>query len=222
MGDQVHGEHEGAEMMSFNFQVDPGSIRFLRNMEKRFPREMKRAYLRAGSIVVRQMRGAMKPGKSRGKFKVEKWTDLTERIRAIQQQPYRKTFGGQMTHPDRKQIALYPKGNGFKVGWVGELEEWARKFQDGGEAVMYKSFRMFLYRHGFVRGEVPEYSHQAQRPVVDPIGEAAQRDFPFWVLGILKKSIGRRIMTYQRSGSAEAAARAAGDVASYYEGVALS
>ena len=201
-------------MMTFDARLDEKSERFLLDVARRFPNEVRRAFFYAAGMARKVMRGRMN-GKNEN---VERWDDFTRRLRRYQlSRGYEaaKKFGGKLMWPKGKQLVLKREGGDrVRVGWVGTLEQAAIKFQDGGSEPTTSSWRHYIYKSGkFIDGEVPTVANTPRRPVVAQTVEDTRKHMAEWTLGALDKFLRERIsrldLKYKKTAGTRAGARAA-------------
>lgn len=202
-------------MVAMDVQLDEKSTKFLTEEAKRFPNEVRRAFYYACGIALRNMRGMMN-GKS---DKIAKWDDFTKRYRGMAMWDSAGTFGGKLMWPNKKKLTMEPEGDRVRIGWIGELESPAERFQDGGTEHNSWDWRRARVEQGFSMHEVPEYSVTPRRPVIEIAKEQLERNQAEWVLGayvgILQKKIKRWEVRYQQTSATRAGLRTAARVAAY-------
>ena len=182
-------------MMGFDVRLTPEANRFLVQMAKESPKEVRRALGLAASIVRSRMRSMMRGKKS----PLAPWKELTRKIRATSSAAWANMFGGQLVYPKYKQLAIVPSGDHCRVGWIGPLEHAALLFQEGGAVTLPKAFRRSLYRTGnFVAHEIPATDNQQPREVVDPVAAESRSEFAHWVAGCFKRVIEGSIKSAER------------------------
>ena len=201
-------------MVAIDARLDDKSEKFLLDMARRFPNEVRRAFFYAAGKARKVMRGRMN-GKNEN---VERWGDFTRRWRKVQlargYEPA-KRFGGKLMYPKGKQLVLKREGGDrVRVGWVGTLEEAAVKFQDGGSTPTSASWRHYLYKTGkFTEGEVPREAITPRRPVVAQTVDDTRKKMADWTLGALDKFLRERIsrldLKYRKTAGTREGARAA-------------
>lgn len=198
-------------MIAMDVRLSDRSEKFLVEQARKFPREVRRAFYRACGIALRNMR-LMMQGKSN---KIAKWDDFTRQFRAKQAVtwPPASKFGGKLMFPDNKQLTMQPEGDRVRIGWIGPLEEAARRFQDGGSEATTKEWRHWRYVEGFPHGAVPQVANTPPRPVVEIVAESAERHIDEWTLGALEEVFLGRIKywetRYNKSAWTRQGARAA-------------
>jgi len=198
-------------MIAFDVKLDPSSEKFLLEQAQKIPREVRRAFLFACGIALRNMRLRMRGTSD----KIEKWQEFTRNYRAKQAtywSPASK-FGGRLMWPNAKQLTMQQEGDRVRIGWIGAFESAAIKFQDGGSAPTSPKWRHHLYKTGFPYGSVPKVADTPARPVVAQISEEASRHIDDWTIGalarVLKGSIPKWEMRYQQNAGTREGARAA-------------
>ena len=133
-------------MIAMDVRLSDRSNKFLVEQARKFPREVRRAFYYACGVALRNMRSMM-DGKTskRRKNNLAKWDDFTRQFRAKQSVtwPPASKFGGKLMFPDNKQLTMQPEGDRVRIGWIGALEEAARRFQDGG-ATYTATMRRFV------------------------------------------------------------------------------
>lgn len=202
-------------MVAMDVQMDNRSSQFLLEQAKKFPNEVRRAFYYSCGITLRIMRGRMS-GKNKH---IEKWSDFTREWRQRANTDTGTVFGGRLMWPDGKLLTMKPEGDRCRIGWVGQMEEAARTFQNGGTQPTEPSWRHRLYKyHGYKPGEVPRIAVTPERPVVAQSLESASKNVTSWTLGAFEKVLQRRIkgwtMKYYKNKGTEMGARAASRAAS--------
>lgn len=196
-------------MVAMDVQLDERSTKLLLAEAKRFPREVRRAFYYSCGITLRIMRGRMS-GKSKH---IAKWDEFTKRYRAMANWDSAHTFGGKLMWPDKKKLTMEPEGDRVRIGWIGSMEDAARRFQEGGSAETTSEWRHYRYKQGFKPGEVPRIAVTPERPVVAQAQEDAQRHVADWTLGAFAKIMQGKIkaweIRYQKNSWTKAGARAA-------------
>ena len=196
-------------MVAMDVQLDERSTKLLLAEAKRFPREVRRAFYYSCGITLRIMRGRMS-GKSKH---IAKWDEFTKRYRAMAKWDSAQTFGGKLMWPDKKKLTMEPEGDRVRIGWIGSMEDAARRFQEGGSAETTSEWRHYRYKQGFKPGEVPRIAVTPERPVVAQAQEDAQRHVADWTLGAFAKIMQGKIkaweIRYQKNSWTKAGARAA-------------
>lgn len=206
-------------MVAMNVQLDDASTKFLLQEAKRIPREVRRAFYFACGITLRNMRLRMS-GKS---DKIERWQGFTHAYRAKQVRywPPAKKFGGKLMWPTSKVLTMQPEGDRVRIGWIGTLEDAAKRFQDGGSEPTTPQWRHRLYRIGIPHDIVPKVAETPPRPVVEQITEEANRHLADWVLGALARVLAGAIpkweVRYQKSAWTQQGAKAAERLANMQE-----
>ena len=196
-------------MVAMDVQLDEKSTKLLLAEAKRFPKEVRRAFYYSCGITLRIMRGRMS-GKSKH---IAKWDEFTKRYRAMAKWDSAQTFGGKLMWPDKKKLTMEPEGDRVRIGWIGSMEDAARRFQEGGSAETTSEWRHYRYKQGFKPGEVPRIAVTPERPVVAQAQEDAQRHVADWTLGAFAKIMQGKIkaweIRYQKNSWTKAGARAA-------------
>ena len=196
-------------MVAMDVQLDEKSTKLLLAEAKRFPKEVRRAFYYSCGITLRIMRGRMS-GKSKH---IAKWDEFTKRYRAMANWDSAHTFGGKLMWPDKKKLTMEPEGDRVRIGWIGSMEDAARRFQEGGSAETTSEWRHYRYKQGFKPGEVPRIAVTPERPVVAQAQEDAQRHVADWTLGAFAKIMQGKIkaweIRYQKNSWTKAGARAA-------------
>lgn len=192
-------------MIGLDVQIDRRSERFLDEMAKTYPAQVRQAFSRACSIVCRRMRGAMADRPRKGAVvTVAKWDAFTRKERERSSLEYRHTFGGKLVWPKKKQIAIVPEGRDrVRVGWVGALEDWAVRFQEGGSRETSPTWRHWLYRKGFTETEVPKVANTPPRPIVEPTAEDGVKHIADWTLGAFASLMRRKAQKLELSANAD-------------------
>lgn len=166
------------------------SNKFLVEQARKFPREVRRAFYYACGVALRNMRSMM-DGKTskRRKNNLAKWDDFTRQFRAKQSVtwPAASKFGGKLMFPDKKQLTMQPEGDRVRIGWIGALEEAARRFQDGGSEATTKEWRHWRYVEGFPHGAVPQVANTPPRPVIEIVANDMDKHIDDITLGALEK-----------------------------------
>ena len=166
------------------------SNQFLLEQARKFPREVRRAFYYACGVALRNMRSMM-DGKTskRRKNNLAKWDDFTRQFRTKQSVtwPPASKFGGKLMFPDNKQLTMQPEGDRVRIGWIGALEEAARRFQDGGSEATTKEWRHWRYVEGFPHGSVPQVANTPPRPVIEIVANDMDKHIDDITLGALEK-----------------------------------
>ena len=172
-------------MIAMDVRLSDRSEKFLVEQARKFPREVRRAFYYACGVALRNMRSMMR-GKSN---KIAKWDDFTRQLRTRQAVtwPAASKFGGKLMFPDGKQLTMQPDGDRVRIGWIGTLEDAARRFQDGGSEATTRGWRRARYIEGFPHGTVPQVANTPSRPVVAIVAESADKHIDEWTLGALEK-----------------------------------
>lgn len=170
--------------------------RLLERYAKEFPSEFTRAFIAASGIVLRNMRGKMN-GKSKKKG-IPNWESFTKSARKVMKQPWASKFGGRLMYGDKCPLTMYPTGkDSVKIGWIGPMEEAAKRFQEGGTSDTSSSWREWLYTKGFKSGEVPKIANTPPRPVVELTHSEAQKHMAEWMLGALDRIFKGKIKRWE-------------------------
>jgi hypothetical protein len=74
-----------------------------------------------------------------------------------------------------------------RIGWIGALEEAARRFQDGGSEATTKEWRHWRYIEGFPHGSVPQVANTPPRPVIEIVANDMDKHIDDITLGALEK-----------------------------------
>lgn len=177
-------------MIAFDVSLSERSNQFLLEQARKFPREVRRAFYYACGVALRNMRSMM-DGKTskRRKNNLAKWDDFTRQFRAKQSVtwPPASKFGGKLMFPDNKQLTMQPEGDRVRIGWIGALEEAARRFQDGGSEATTKEWRHWRYIEGFPHGSVPQVANTPPRPVIEIVANDMDKHIDDITLGALEK-----------------------------------
>jgi hypothetical protein len=177
-------------MIAFDVSLSERSNQFLLEQARKFPREVRRAFYYACGVALRNMRSMM-DGKTskRRKNNLAKWDDFTRQFRAKQSVtwPPASKFGGKLMFPDNKQLTMQPEGDRVRIGWIGALEEAARRFQDGGSEATTKEWRHWRYVEGFPHGSVPQVANTPPRPVIEIVANDMDKHIDDITLGALEK-----------------------------------
>ena len=177
-------------MIAMDVRLSDRSNKFLVEQARKFPREVRRAFYYACGVALRNMRSMM-DGKTskRRKNNLAKWDDFTRQFRAKQSVtwPPASKFGGKLMFPDNKQLTMQPEGDRVRIGWIGALEEAARRFQDGGSEATTKEWRHWRYVEGFPHGSVPQVANTPPRPVIEIVANDMDKHIDDITLGALEK-----------------------------------
>jgi hypothetical protein len=177
-------------MIAMDVRLSDRSNKFLVEQARKFPREVRRAFYYACGVALRNMRSMM-DGKTSKKRKnnLAKWDDFTRQFRAKQSVtwPPASKFGGKLMFPDNKQLTMQPEGDRVRIGWIGALEEAARRFQDGGSEATTKEWRHWRYVEGFPHGAVPQVANTPPRPVIEIVANDMDKHIDDITLGALEK-----------------------------------
>lgn len=204
-------EEFASNMRSLGFRVNVSDLdlrkvsRFLNGEVRKIERVRKTALKRAGSIVKRQLLGAVK-GKGSG-YRIAGPHDARSELHDLL---HGETggVGAPFGIGDPRSIVVELRGEDTAViGWKKpSLRARIERFQSGSVARSYfsehfkdKFVRHALYRRVFHekpelgKGENPwrlptDYS-QPDRPVVDPIQENAREDLPAWIEGNIRSLV---------------------------------
>ena len=206
-------------MVAMDVQLDEASTKFLLQEAKRIPKEVRRAFYFACGIALRNMRLRMS-GKS---DKIERWQGVTREYRYYQSRfwPAAEKFGGKLMWPTSKVLTMQPEGDRVRIGWIGNLEDAAKKFQEGGSEPTTPEWRHRLYRAGISRDIVPKVAETPPRPVVEQVTEEAGRHLADWTIGalsrVLKGEIPKWEVRYQKSAWTKQGVKAAEHLANVQE-----
>ena len=177
-------------MIAMDVRLSDRSNKFLVEQARKFPREVRRAFYYACGVALRNMRSMM-DGKTskRRKNNLAKWDDFTRQFRTKQSVtwPPASKFGGKLMFPDNKQLTMQPEGDRVRIGWIGALEEAARRFQDGGSEATTKEWRHWRYVEGFPHGSVPQVANTPPRPVIEIVANDMDKHIDDITLGALEK-----------------------------------
>jgi hypothetical protein len=177
-------------MIAMDVRLSDRSNKFLVEQARKFPREVRRAFYYACGVALRNMRSMM-DGKTskRRKNNLAKWDDFTRQFRAKQSVtwPPASKFGGKLMFPDNKQLTMQPEGDRVRIGWIGALEEAARRFQDGGSEATTKEWRHWRYVEGFPHGAVPQVANTPPRPVIEIVANDMDKHIDDITLGAPEK-----------------------------------
>ena len=173
---------------------------------KEFPKEMERAYMRAGSIITRKITKAVREtgSKDTGKF-----DPLSEIRNALN--PGRES-GGVLTilakgdkNIGHKGICRVQKhGHDFYCGYITRVQPVFSRWQDGGNVGLDNTnARAVLHRRLGAVGRrdiiIPTGGTQPRRDVIGPITALASKNLSGWIIGalnnMLKKRLGRDAIT---------------------------
>lgn len=177
-------------MVAMDVQMDDRSTKLLTDMARKFPREVRRAFYYACGITLKIMRGRMS-GKNEH---IEKWADFTTEWRKRADNGAK--FGGKLMSNRGKLLTMQPEGDRCRIGWIGALEDAAKRFQRGGSEPTKPEWRQALYKyHGYKPGEVPRVAVTPQRPVIEQAKDDTARHMTEWTLGALDKCL-RRSLKY--------------------------
>lgn len=154
-------------------------------LARQFPREMLRANGQAASIVKRKMRAAMRRGG--GTPDVPAFAPLHPLSVAFNG---RSQPGGILAEPS--VIVSYRLGTVQVVGWPDRVQGLALAFQSAKSRPTTKAERrrFHIRAPGFL--DIKTYNRPA-RPVVDPLAESVNRDYPRWVMGAATKLIAKTL-----------------------------
>lgn len=203
-------------MVATTVELAPESKRHLEELFRTMPKETRRAFGLACSIVVRRMRRRMNPRS----HELAPWDNFTKQFRALLPEAH---FGGSLMGPDGKgkPICMYqpPGTDRTVIGWVDAMEDPALKFQEGGSEPtnFSRRYKRWMVFKGIDRHIIPKIADTPARPVVDPVTQEASRDFANWVLGALDKVLQGKIkgaaLRYEKSPATMKGYRAAKTVA---------
>lgn len=180
-------------MIRMDVELDERSTKFLIEQARTFPREVRRAFYYACGISLRIMRSRMS-GRS---DKIARWDDFTKRLRERCHWATAGTFGGHLMYPNGRQLTMQPEGDRVRIGWIGALEDYAARFQDGGSEDTTPDWRHSCYQKGFAKGEVPTVAVTPARPVVQQTNDESSKHVAEWTLGAFDKVMSRRIKAWQ-------------------------
>lgn len=201
-------EEFASNMRSLGFRVDVSDLdlrkvsRFLNGEIRKIERVRKTALKRAGSIVKRQLLGAVK-GKGSG-YRIAGPHDARSELHDLL---HGKTggVGAPFGIGDPRSIVVELRGeDAAVVGWKKpSLRNRVERFQFGsiardfhGGELRHARSRYGLYRVVHARNpnlsddyKLPEDYDQPDRPVVDPIQENAREDLPAWIEGNIRSLV---------------------------------
>ena len=154
---------------------------------REFPKDLERAYKRAGSIITRKIVVAVKGNGSADTGKFSPFAEISKALNSG------TPSGGVLT--SLKGVCKVQKhGHDFYCGYITRLQPTFSRWQDGGKVGLANAkARAVLHRRlGAVgRGDVivSAGATQPRRAVIEPIMELANKNLPYWVLGALNKSL---------------------------------
>lgn len=213
-------EEFASNMRSLGFRVDVSDLdlrkvsRFLNGEIRKIERVRKTALKRAGSIVKRQLLGAVK-GKGSG-YRIAGPHAARSELHDLLHGPT-GGIGAPFGIGDPRSIVIELRGeDGAVIGWKKpSLRARIERFQSGSAAralfdgqLHGPRNRHWFYRVVHARNpnlsddyKLPEGYDQPDRPVVDPIQENAREDLPAWIEGNI-----RSLVRQGRAGDLAAAA----------------
>ena len=135
---------------------------------------------------------------------VPKWKDFeefTKELRAAR--GWSAPLGGILAEP---YLVVSYKMNGAQViGWPDKLEEWAIKFQDGGDAAAVAQFtdsewRARMHRKG-IKYIPRSYAHNPRQVLPEPFGSYVDKHLEEWAKGALYKGLAQMFAKHARRAS---------------------
>ena len=164
------------------------SKRLLARLERETPRTFRKALAGAATHAQNQLRKLMRI--KGGDYGVPKFAERHELTGMLW--PGRK-FGGVLAEKD--QIKKWKKGDGWVVGWVDRLSEWASAHQGSLRYEFAPWQKSYFHRKAGARlkgYKIPAYYSRPARPVIDPFADRLSREFPGMVIEMYNKAVKRR------------------------------
>jgi hypothetical protein len=162
-----------------------------RRMAKLFPKEVARAHRQVASTIVRKIRAAVR---NAGNQDTGPLTKLHELRLALQ--PGRP-YGGILATQGKSLCRVQKRDNALYSGYVSNVEGIFSRWQMGGRKALGKHERQQLHRmltYGGHRDmEVPKYSVQPKRDVIEPIAKASGPEVPRWIMSAMTKLINKTL-----------------------------
>jgi hypothetical protein len=176
------------------------ALTFFRDAAKAFPKEVRSAFGVVANTIARQMRKAMRVGG--GVYGVPSFAPhnvLSTFLRGP------RPIGGKLTLPHMIQ-AYKPKQDMQMIGFLTDLDPYARAFQTSSVRPFTKEERRMFYRRG-IRGKQEEYAgvkfnvrsaelasmragyNRPGRPVIDPVVANANPMLSKWLKGALRSAL---------------------------------
>lgn len=166
-------------------------LRRFTRLSRIFPGEMRRAQGRAGSIVVRKIRGAVSRLGNADTGRLPPLSPISSALRPT------RAPGGVLADP--ALIRLQNRGGYIHAGAISRVEGVFSRWQDGGSRPLDALQRAWLHRSLAYAGapglDVPETATQPERQVIAPIAAVTAREWPRWVrsaaVKLIEKTLGR-------------------------------
>ena len=175
-------------MIGVALEFTDESKRLMARLERETPRTFRSALAGAATRVQNRLRKLMR--EQGGMYGVPKFAERHELTGMLW--PGRK-FGGVLAEEDR--IKKYKKGDGWVVGWVDRLAEWASAHQGSLRYEFEPWQKSFFHRKAGARlkgYKIPAYYSRPARPVIDPFAARLSRGFPGMVIEMYNKAVKRR------------------------------